>query len=81
MTAHVGNIEQDVIVAQLAWTARVALERAEDVASWTDEQWSDLAGRAFGVSFGSIRLGVLLTLHAADDDIRAAKAQARAVPS
>jgi hypothetical protein len=71
--AWVGNIPQDEIVNALVQVARMTKTRAEDVATYTDEQWADLAGRAFGVGFGAVRLGVLVALNEMDDEIRASR--------
>jgi hypothetical protein len=73
MAHTIGNIDHDAIVGALVHAAALTRTRAEDVATYTPEQWADLAGRAFGVCFGSVRLGVLLGLHEVDDDIKASR--------
>ena len=73
--AWVGRIPQDDIVEALVRVARMTNTRAEDVATYTPEQWADLAGRAFGVSFGAVRLGVIVGLHEVDDEIKAARSR------
>jgi hypothetical protein len=66
----VGNIDHNLIVEALVSQAARAGVRAEEVVTWTDAQWADLAAGAFGLSFGSVRLNVLLALNDADDEIK-----------
>lgn len=69
----IGRIPQDDVIAALTETARLMAVRATDVATYTPEQWDELAGRAFGVCLGAVRLGVLLALAEADEEIRASR--------
>lgn len=69
----VGNIPHDDIVNALVHAAALSRIRAEDVATYTPAQWAELAGRAFGVCFGSVRLAVLVALNELDDEIKASR--------
>ncbi len=73
MDHTIGNIDHGAIVDALVHAACLGRIRAEDAATYTPAQWADLAGRAFGVCFGSVRLGVLLALNELDDEIRASR--------
>ncbi len=68
-THWVGQIDHRLIVNALVTQAMRQSIRAEDIAAAPDEVWVDLAGKAFGVSFGSVRLAVLLELVEADEEI------------